>query len=135
MKQSDRDCHTAFFIYDRLFQRCDSGVAGQVSLAHRRCVVDDHARVVEQTLDDVHGVLWRMEVLFQLDDGTVKECQGNIVPAVDVDLFKVGRAEKRSQDAVFCHLAVELIDQLPRGHSFHLEVVISQILIHVSLEL
>ena len=90
MKQSDRDCHTALFVHDRLLEGSDTGIARQVSLAHRRCVVDDHARMVEQTLDDVYCVLWRMEVLLQLDDGTVKECQGNIVPAVDVNLFKVG---------------------------------------------
>lgn len=42
-----------------------TGVAGKVSLAHGRGVVDDHARVMQESLDDIHGVLRRIKVFFR----------------------------------------------------------------------
>ena len=67
--------------------------------------------------------------------GTVKIRQGDIVPSVHVDFLEIGRPEERSQDAVFCHLAVELVDEFLCGEVFNVIIVISKILVDIRLEL
>ena len=42
-----------------------------MSLRDRCSVVDDHTGVMQQSLDNIHGVLWRVEMLIKLLDATV----------------------------------------------------------------
>ena len=72
-----------------------------------------------------------MEVFTELFDGAVKESERDIVPAVDVDLLEIGRAEKRCEDTVFRHLAVQLVDKHFRFHAFYFVVMVTQILVNV----
>lgn len=73
--------------------------------------------------------------LLELDDGAVEIGQGDIVPAVHVDFLEIGRPEKRSQDAVFCHLAVELIDEFLCSEVFNVIVIVTEVFVDIRLEL
>ena len=135
VQESDGNRHTAILVYDGVLERGDTGVSWKMSLRCRRSVVDDHSAVMEQTLDDIHRVLRAVEVILEFDDRAVKIRQGDIVPAVHVDFLEIGRSEERGQHAVFCHLAVELVDEFLRGEVFNVIIVISEILVDIRLEL
>lgn len=135
MQESDGNRHTAILVHDGVLERGNSRVPGKMSLRCRRGVVDDHSAVMEQTLDDIHRVLRAVKMILELDDGAVEIGQGDIVPAVHVDFLKIGRTEKRSQDAVFCHLAVELVNEFLCGEVFNVVVVVAEILVDIRLEL
>ena len=135
MQKSDRHRDTCFLVHDRRFDCRDTGVVRQVSLSNGRGVVDDHATMVQQSLDDVDGVRRTAEVFLQLDHSTVRVGQRNVIPCVDVDLVEVSRTEERSEDGVFHHLRIQAVDELFLCEAVDEEATVEDIFLNIRLEL
>ena len=67
-----------------------------MSLGDRCGIVDNHATVMEQSLDNIHGMTGRVEMFVEFFQMPVRPCDDDIIPGVDIDLVDVGRAEIRS---------------------------------------
>ena len=135
MEQTDGYRDTCFLIHNGTLDCRDTSVVGQVSLSNGRGVVDDHATMVQQSLDDVDGVRRTAEVFLQLDHSTVRVGQRNVIPCVDVDLVEVSRTEERSEDGVFHHLRIQAVDELFLCEAVDEEATVKDIFLNIRLEL
>ena len=135
VQKTDRNSNATLFIHDRFLQRGNTGIAGKMALGHGRGVVDDHAGVMQESLNDIHRMLRRMEMLLKFDDSAIQQRQGDIVPTIDIDLFQIRRTKVLGQDTVFRHLAVQLVDEFSGSHAFDLKVTVTEVLIDVGLQL
>ena len=96
MQKTDGNGNTAIVIHNGTFDCGNTGIVRQVSLGDRGGIVDNHATVMEQSLDNIHGMTGRVEMFFELFQMPVRPCDDDIIPGVDIDLVDVGKAEIRS---------------------------------------
>ena len=65
MQDTDGSRNADVFIDERRDQRRDTDVVSQMSLRHRRGLVNDYVALMEQPFYNIHRVLGRIEMLFQ----------------------------------------------------------------------
>ena len=135
MQKTNGNGNAAILIHNGTLDRRNTGIAGQVSLRNGHGVVDNHAAVVQKTLDDIDRMTGRVEVFFGFDHSAVRVGQHHIVPCVDIDLIDVGCAEIGGQNRIFDHFGVETVDQLFIGEAVHQVAVVQHEFFNIRLEL
>ena len=111
MEHTDGDRDASVGIHDGFLECGDTGVVGEMPLCDGGGVVDDHARMVEELLDHVDGVLGREEMLLGLLDPSVQMGECHVIPTVDVDLLQVGVGQVLGENGVFRHFGKQAFHQ------------------------
>lgn len=96
MQKTDGNGNTAIVIHNGTLDCGNTGIVRQMSLGNRCGIVDDHPTVMEQALDNIHGMTGRVEMFVEFFQMPIRPCDDDIIPGVDIDLVDVGRAEIRS---------------------------------------
>ena len=75
--------------------------------------------MLKQLFDHILCVLRRKEMLFGLFNPTVEVCNGDVVPAIDVDLLYIGIVEIARQYRIFRHFRIQSICKRLFGIAVH----------------